>query len=100
MKENSGQKVLENKKNNLEKKLFNLFLSKIVSQIMYVHIVCNKTSMSRTTYPELYFIITNVCKPPQNFDFPETEQPFTFVLLEEFQWVSYCSWEDGTYYLP
>ena len=56
--------------------------------------------MSRTTYPELYFIITNVCKPPQNFDFPETEQPFTFVLLEEFQWVSYCSWEDGTYYLP
>ena len=67
---------------------------------MYVHIVCNKTSMSRTTYPELCFVITNVCKPPHNFDFPETEQPFTFVLLEEFQWVSYCSWEDGTYYLP
>ena len=29
--------------------------------------------MSDTIDPELCSLITNVCKPPQNFDFPEAE---------------------------
>ena len=32
-------------------------------------------------------------------DIPETEQPFRFVLFEEFPWVCYCWWEDRTYCL-
>ena len=35
--------------------------------------------MSNTTDPQLYSLTTSVCKPPQNFDFSETEQPFRFV---------------------
>ena len=38
--------------------------------------------MSDTTDPELRSLITNVCKPPQNFDFPGAEQPFRFVWFE------------------
>ena len=40
--------------------------------------------MSDTTDPELCSLITKLCKPPQSFDFPETEQPFRFVWFEEF----------------
>ena len=43
--------------------------------------------MSDTTDPELCFLITNVCKPPEHCDTPETEQPFRFVRFEEFPWV-------------
>ena len=40
--------------------------------------------MSETTDPDLCSLMSNVCKPPQNFDFPETEQPFKFVWFQEF----------------
>ena len=40
--------------------------------------------MSNTTDPEVLSLITNVCKPPKCFDFPETEQPYRFVWFEEF----------------
>ena len=40
--------------------------------------------MSDTTDPELCSLITKFCKPPQNFDFPETVQLFKFVWFEEF----------------
>ena len=53
--------------------------------------------MSDTIDPELCSLITNVCKPPQNFDFPEAEQPLRFVWFEEFPWVCYSWWEDRTY---
>ena len=45
--------------------------------------------MSDATDPKLYSFMTNVCKPPKNFDFPETEQSFRFVWFEEFPWVCY-----------
>ena len=32
--------------------------------------------MTKTTNPELCSLITNVCKLPKNFDFPEIMQPF------------------------
>ena len=51
--------------------------------------------MSDTTDSELCCLITNVCKPPKNFDFPETGQPFRFAWFEEFPWV-YSRWEDRT----
>ena len=35
--------------------------------------------MSNTADPELPFLISNVCKSPKNFDFPEIAQPVTFV---------------------
>ena len=47
--------------------------------------------MSDKSDPELWSFITNMYKPPQNFDFPEAEQPLSFVWLEEFPWVCY-SW--------
>ena len=56
--------------------------------------------MSDATDPELCSLITYVCKPPKNFGFPETEQPFRFVLFEEFRWICYSQWEDRTYCLP
>ena len=49
---------------------------------------------------ELYSLITNVHKPPKNFDLPEIEQSFRFVWFEEFTWVCYSQWEDGAYCLP
>ena len=42
--------------------------------------------MSDTTDPELSSLITNVWKPPKNFDFPESEQLYRFVWFEEFPW--------------
>ena len=39
--------------------------------------------MSNTTDPEECSLITNVCKPPKSFDFPEIWQPFMFVWFEE-----------------
>ena len=56
--------------------------------------------MSDTTDPELCSLITYVCKPPKNFGSPEIEQPFRFVLFEEFRWICYSRWEDRTYCLP
>ena len=56
--------------------------------------------MSDTADPELCSFITNVCKPPKNLNFPQTEQPLRFILFEEFPWVCYCSWEDRFYCLP
>ena len=56
--------------------------------------------MSDTTDPELYSLITNVYKPPKNFDFSETEQSFRFVWFEELPWVCCSQWEDRTYCLP
>ena len=32
-----------------------------------------------TTDTELCFLITYMCKPPKNFDFPKNEQLFRFV---------------------
>ena len=45
--------------------------------------------MSDTTDPELCSVITNVYKPPKNFDFPESAQSFRFAWLEEFPGVCY-----------
>ena len=47
--------------------------------------------MSGTTDLELCSLITNMCKPPQTFDFPEAEESFKFALFEEFPWVCF-SW--------
>ena len=47
--------------------------------------------MSDKSDAELWSFITNMYKPPQNFDFPEAEQPLSFVWLEEFPCVCY-SW--------
>ena len=54
--------------------------------------------MSEPNNSELYSLITNVCKPPKIFDFPETEQPLAW--FEKFPWVCYFWWDDRTYYLP
>ena len=56
--------------------------------------------MPDTSDPELCSLITNVCKPPQNFDFPRAKQSFRFVWYEEFPWVCYPWWEDRIYCLP
>ena len=40
--------------------------------------------MSNTTDPKLCSLITNVCKPPKNFDFPEIAQPFMLFGLKSF----------------
>ena len=56
--------------------------------------------MSNTTDPELCFLITNLCQPPKNFDFPETAQPFRFVWFEKFPWICYSCWQDRTSCLP
>ena len=56
--------------------------------------------MSDTTDPEMCSLITDVCKPPKNFDFPETEQPFRFVWFEEFPWVCFSRWENRSFCLP
>ena len=53
-----------------------------------------------STDPGLWFLITNVCKPPKHFDFPEIAQPFRFVWFEEFPLVCYSRWEDKSYYMP
>ena len=55
--------------------------------------------MLKTTDPELSSVITNVCKPPKNFYFPEIAQPVMFVWFEEFPWVCYSCWEDRFYCL-
>ena len=52
--------------------------------------------MSDTTDPELCSFITNVCKPPQNFDFLETDQSFRLLWFEEFAWLCYSWWQGGT----
>ena len=46
--------------------------------------------------PEQCSLITNACKPPRNFDFPEIAPPVRFVWFEEFPWVCYSRWEDRT----
>ena len=56
--------------------------------------------MLDTADPELCSIITNVCKPPKHFDFPETEKAFRFVWFEEFPWICFSWWEDRNYCLP
>ena len=56
--------------------------------------------MSDTTDPELCFLITNVCEPSKNFDFPETEQFFRFAWFKKFRWVCYSRWDDRTCCLP
>ena len=43
------------------------------------------------TDPALCSLITKLCKPPQNFDFPENKNRFRFIWFEEFPWVCY-SW--------
>ena len=40
--------------------------------------------MSDTPDPELGSLITDVCKPPKNLDFPETKEHFRFVRFKEF----------------
>ena len=58
--------------------------------------------MSNELYDLKVFLkcITNNCKPPQNFDFRETELSFRFIWFKKFPWVCYsCSREDGTYCL-
>ena len=56
--------------------------------------------MLDTADPELCSIITNVCKPPKHFDFPETKKAFRFVWFEEFPWICFSWWEDRNYCLP
>ena len=56
--------------------------------------------MPNTTYPELCSLMTNMCKPPKNFEYPEIVQPFSFAWFEECPWVYYNRWEDKTYCLP
>ena len=38
--------------------------------------------MPGTTHPELYSLITNVCKPPKELHLPEGEQPFDLRFYE------------------
>ena len=52
------------------------------------------------TDSELCSLITNVCKPPKEFDFTEAGLPCRFVWYEEFPWVCYFWWEDKTHCLP
>ena len=40
--------------------------------------------MSDATDPALCSLITNVCKPSKNFDFPETEQPISLFDFKSF----------------
>ena len=40
--------------------------------------------MSETTDPELYSLITNVCKPLKSFDTSETDHPLGFLGLKSF----------------
>ena len=56
--------------------------------------------MSDTTDPEVLSLITNMCKPPINFDFPKAEQPFGFVWFKKIPCVCYSWWENRTYCLP
>ena len=55
--------------------------------------------MSDKTDPALCSLITKLCKPPQNFDFPENKNRFRFIWFEEFPWVCYSWWEIQTYSL-
>ena len=48
---------------------------------------------------QLYFLIKNVYKPHKKFDFPEKEQDFRFAWFQEFLWLCYSRWEDGSYCL-
>ena len=56
--------------------------------------------MSSTTDPELFSLITNVCKPTKSFDFPETMKTFRLAWFEEFPWVCYSWWGDRIFCLP
>ena len=56
--------------------------------------------MSDISDNELHSLMTNVYKPPKNFDIPENERSFRFAWFQEFQWVCYSRWEDGAYCLP
>ena len=38
--------------------------------------------MPGTTHPELYSLITNMCKPPKELHLPEGEQPFDLRFYE------------------
>ena len=56
--------------------------------------------MSNTADPELCSFITNAWRSLQNFDFPETEQPFKFVWFEEgFPWICFSRLQHRNYYL-
>ena len=55
--------------------------------------------MSGITGSELCSLITNVRKPPTNFNFTQTEHSCTIILFEEIQWFCYSP-EDGAYCLP
>ena len=41
--------------------------------------------MSDATDPEMCSLITNMCKAPKNFDFPEAEQPLGLFGLKSFR---------------
>ena len=41
--------------------------------------------------------VTSNCKPPQDFDFPETKLLFRFVWFEKSQYVYYSRWKKGSY---
>ena len=69
--------------------LFNVFPSKTFIQIMYVYIVRNKKPCHAPLILNSYPILTNVCKPPKNFDFPGTEEYFRCIWFEDFPWVLY-----------
>lgn len=49
--------------------------------------------------PQPYYLIKNVYKPHETFDFPETDQNFKFVSFQEFPWLCYLRWEDEAYYM-
>ena len=53
-----------------------------------IFLYCNK-NLSDTSDTEFYPLLTNMYKPPKNFDFLEIEQSFRFVRFEEFPSVCY-----------
>ena len=56
--------------------------------------------MSDKTDSEPCSLITNMCKQPKHFDFPEHENPFKFGWFKGFHWVCYSLLKDGTLCLP
>ena len=96
---NSAQKVLGKQKKT--KSVKTKVIPFIPKQDLHPCDIClyRNKAMSEISDAELYYLITNVYKPPKNFDFPETERSFRFVWFEEFTWVCYSRWEDGAYCL-
>ena len=83
---NSAQKILGKQKK--PKSVKTEVIPFIPKQDLHPSDIClyRNKAMSDISDAELYSLITNVYKPPKNFDFPETEQSFRFVCLP----IAYC----------